>query len=67
MKNRERMRELFDKLRNKKDISLACSAGIVSLKDSSKFVYRDTLYKADQALYRSKEKGKNQYRYFELE
>lgn len=61
------MRELFDKLRNKKDISLARSAGIVSLKDSSKFVYRDTLYKADQALYRRKEKGKNQYRYFELE
>lgn len=58
-----RMKELFDRMKKAGDIPLACSAGIAIV--SEDFDYREELRKADIALYKSKQGGKNQYRYFE--
>ena len=60
----EKMKRLFEEMEKIQGISLACSAGIVFVKHEN-FSYREAIKKADLALYKSKEKGKNRYSYYE--
>jgi diguanylate cyclase (GGDEF)-like protein len=59
-----RMTQLFERLRGVNSVPLSCSAGI-SLAEGKDFDYKEELRKADQALYASKKKGKNQYSHYE--
>lgn len=59
-----RMEELFQRLADTSEFCLACSAGI-SFANGKDINYRELVEKADNALYESKAKGKNQYSYFE--
>ena len=59
-----RMTQLFERLKAAEPVSLSCSAGI-SLAEGIDFDYKEELRKADQALYESKKKGKNQYSHYE--
>ena len=55
---------MFEELEKIREISLACSVGIV-FAEHENFSYREAVKKADMALYKSKEKGKNRYSYYE--
>lgn len=59
-----RLRELFCKLENEKELILSCSVGI-RLITAGTFDYEEELEKADMALYQSKKKGKKCYSYYE--
>ena len=59
-----KMKRLFEELEKIREISLACSVGIV-FAEHENFSYREAVKKADMALYKSKEKGKNRYSYYE--
>ena len=59
-----RMRELFCKLRRYTKIQLSCSAGITFV-NAQNFSYETSLQEADQALYLSKQSGKNMFRYYD--
>lgn len=59
-----RMLQLFEHMKTADSEALFCSAGI-SLAAGRDFSYREELRKADEALYKSKKKGKNQYSYYE--
>lgn len=60
----KRMDDLFEKMKQASGYMLSCSVGI-SFARGEEFCYREVLEEADTALYWSKEKGKNQYSYFE--
>lgn len=59
-----RMTQLFEALRKENPVPISCSAGIAMVK-KGEFSYEKSLARADQALYRSKGCGKNQYCYYE--
>ena len=59
-----RMKQLFERMKTADSAALSCSAGI-SLVTGKNFNYREELRKADEALYKSKKKGKNQYSHYE--
>lgn len=59
-----KMKRLFEELEKIREISLACSVGIV-FAEHENFSYREAVKKADMALYKSKEKGKKRYSYYE--
>ena len=48
------------------DCPITCSAGI-AIAEQETFSYQETLRQADEALYHSKQKGKNRYCYYEKE
>lgn len=60
-----RMDQLFSALRENETLPLTCSAGIalVNSQSSSSFSYETCIYRADKALYESKQLGKNLYCY----
>lgn len=61
----ERIEQLFTKLAELSGKNaLTCSVGVRCV-ESAPFHYNQELGRADVALYRSKEKGKNQYSYYE--
>lgn len=60
-----RMEALFEALRQSGPVQISCSAGIALLEQGEKFSYEECFEKADAALYRSKQMGKNTYCYYE--
>lgn len=60
----KRMEELFAMLKNSEEIAMTCSVGIVCMEKEG-FSYEEALKKADIALYKSKQKGKNRYCYYD--
>lgn len=59
-----RMAQLFEALGKENPVPISCSAGIAMV-EKGEFSYEKSLERADQALYRSKGCGKNQYCYYE--
>lgn len=59
-----RLTRMQEKLQHNKMIPLSCSIGVHLLRKAG-FDYDEGLKKADQALYKSKEKGKGTYSYYE--
>jgi len=58
------MNELKEALWTKNEYQMTCSVGITFVV-RNEFVYSECMKQADIALYKSKEKGKNTYSYFE--
>lgn len=61
-----RMEQIYAALKESEEIPLSCSAGI-SFVDKQNYSYETVIKQADEALYRSKQKGKNQFCYYEPE
>lgn len=61
-----RMEQIYAALKESEEIPLSCSAGI-SFVDKQNYSYETVIKQADEALYRSKKKGKNQFCYYEPE
>lgn len=61
-----RMEQIYAALKESEDIPISCSAGI-SFVEKENFSYEKVLKQADEALYRSKQQGKNQHCYYEPE
>ncbi len=61
-----RMEQIYAALKEAEDFPISCSAGI-SFVEKENFSYEKVLKQADEALYRSKQKGKNQHCYYEPE
>lgn len=61
-----RMEQIYAALKEPEDIPISCSAGI-SFVEKENFSYEKVLKQADEALYRSKQQGKNQHCYYEPE
>lgn len=59
-----RISELCQTFAKVNEHNFTCSIGIVEVK-KEKFSYQESLKKADEALYQSKERGKNTYTYYE--
>lgn len=68
VRNREllarRMEQLYEALQGVEGRPITCSVGI-AIVEKEGFSYQETLRQADEALYHSKQKGKNQYCYYE--
>ena len=60
-----RINEFCQALSEVTEYNATCSIGIVEVKKAD-FDYQEYLKKADQALYASKERGKNTYTYYEV-
>ena len=60
------MEQIYAALKESEDIPISCSAGI-SFVEKENFSYEKVLKQADEALYRSKQQGKNQHCYYEPE
>lgn len=61
-----RMEQFYEALQMLEDCSITCSAGI-AIAEQEGFSYQETIRQADEALYHSKQKGKNRYCYYEKE
>lgn len=61
-----RMEQFYEALQMLEDCSITCSAGI-AIAEQEGFSYQETLRQADEALYHSKQNGKNRYCYYEKE
>lgn len=61
-----RMEQFYEALQMLEDSSITCSAGI-AIAEQEGFSYQETLRQADEALYHSKQNGKNRYCYYEKE
>lgn len=61
-----RMEQFYEALKILEDSPITCSAGI-AIAEQEGFSYQETIRQADEALYHSKQKGKNQYCYYEKE
>lgn len=61
-----RMEQFYEALQMLEDCSITCSAGI-AIAEQEEFSYQETLRQADEALYHSKQNGKNRYCYYEKE
>lgn len=61
-----RMEQFYEALQMLEDCSITCSAGI-AIAEQKGFSYQETLRQADEALYHSKQNGKNRYCYYEKE
>lgn len=61
-----RMEQFYEALQMLEDCSITCSAGI-AIAEQEGFSYQETLRQADEALYHSKQSGKNRYCYYEKE
>lgn len=61
-----RMEQFYETLQMMEDCPITCSAGI-AIAEQETFSYQETLRQADEALYHSKQKGKNRYCYYEKE
>ena len=60
------MEQFYETLQMMEDCPITCSAGI-AIAEQETFSYQETLRQADEALYHSKQKGKNRYCYYEKE
>ena len=60
----ERLKQLLQKLQNIPDLSLTSSIGLTYI-SGKRFDYAHYLAQADQALYQSKQNGKNSYSFYE--
>lgn len=61
-----RMKQIYAALKESEELPISCSAGI-SFVERQNYSYEAVIRQADEALYRSKQKGKNQYCYYEQE
>lgn len=61
-----RMEQFYEALQMLEDCTITCSAGI-AIAEQEGFSYQESLRQADEALYHSKQSGKNRYCYYEKE